>query len=105
MERFYTKAFTLFLLSASFAIPGKVCAGRNYVIYADTATVRLSGTVYDENKEPLAYASVALLQPQDSVLINGVVTDEQGKFLLETSRTHFLVRIEYLRYEPLYFSD
>lgn len=106
MEKLDTIAFKLFILFAFFAIPGKLWAAHDPMHYVDTATVKLTGTVYDEeNKEPLAFASVAILDKKDSALIDGVVTDEKGKFLLETTRRNFMVRIEYLSYEPRYFSD
>ena len=106
MKKLYTKVFIILILSVLFALPGKTLADNHSLVYVDTATVKLTGTVYDdENKEPLAFASVAILNKQDSTLINGVVTDENGKFLLETTRRNFIVRIEYLSYEPRYFSD
>lgn len=106
MKKLYTKACILFMLSVLLFPSGKTLAGPQNGFEADTTTVKVTGTVYDkENKEPLAFASVALLNKQDSALINGVVTDENGGFLLETSRKNFMVRIEFLSYEPQYFSD
>lgn len=73
---------------------------------ADTVTVKLTGTVLDaESKEPLAYAAVSVLNRPDSSLVDGVVTDETGSFTLDTRQQDFLVRVEYLSYEPRYFSD
>ena len=106
MKRLYFKIYLLCIYTALFFLPACLLAGSGEKVVADTATVKVTGTVYDkENKEPLAYASVALLSKQDSSLIDGVVTDETGAFLLETSRNNFLIRIEYLAYEPQYFSD
>ena len=73
---------------------------------ADTITVTLTGTVLDaESQEPLAYAAVSVLHRPDSSLVDGVVTDETGSFTLETSQQDFLVRVEYISYEPKYFSE
>lgn len=103
MKKLYIK---IFILSVFFATSGKIWAGNGYTPDVDTATVKLTGTVYDnDNKEPLAFASVALLNKQDSTLINGVVTDENGEFMVETDQSNFMMRIEYLSYEPRYFSD
>ena len=69
-------------------------------------TVKLTGIVLDaESQEPLAYASVSVLNRPDSSLVDGVVTDETGSFTLDTRQQNFLVRVEYLSYEPQYFSD
>ncbi len=106
MKTLYTKALMLLMLSALFFVPGKILAHNQNSAMADTATVKVTGTVYDnENKEPLAYASVAILNKQDSTLIDGVVTDEKGGFMLETARKDFMVRVEFLSYESKYFSD
>ncbi len=74
-------------------------------VLSDTVNVRLSGTVLDaDTQEPLAFASVAVLNSADSALINGVVTDATGSFALETARSNFLVRVDYLSYASKYFS-
>ena len=73
---------------------------------ADSITVELTGTVLDaESRQPLAYAAVSVLNRLDSSLVSGVVTDDAGKFALEAHQTDFLVRIEYISYEPKYFSE
>ncbi|MGB3778780.1 MAG: hypothetical protein WA960_10515, partial [Tunicatimonas sp.] len=61
------------LLPAIFALAPR-CGWAS--VSSDTVTVKLSGTVLDaDSKEPLAFASVAVLNPADSALIDGVVTD------------------------------
>ena len=70
---------------------------------ADSKT--LMGTVYDaESKEPLLYATVSIINRSDSALISGVATDEQGRFSLETNQVDFLVRVDYVAYNPMYIS-
>ena len=43
---------------------------------------RYKGTVIDEQGQPIAYANIALLSPQDSTLITGGVSNESGLFVI-----------------------
>ena len=47
--------------------------------------LRYKGTVIDEQGQPVAYANIALLSPQDSTLITGGVSNESVICLLRTS--------------------
>jgi hypothetical protein len=40
----------------------------------------ITGNVIDENKLPFEFATIAIYQTEN--LVTGVITDEQGKFLL-----------------------
>ncbi|MDB2606900.1 outer membrane beta-barrel protein [Zobellia sp.] len=72
-------------------------------LYAQSGSV--SGTVYDENQEVMAFAHVLLLGEQDSILIKGVTSDGQGRFLLEDIvEGNYIVNITLLGFEP-YFKD
>ena len=42
----------------------------------------LTGTIIDENDQPVAYANVALLNPADSMLLSGGVSNESGYFAI-----------------------
>jgi len=42
---------------------------------------KLAGRVSDQQEEALSYATVALLNPSDSILIYFGVTDGQGAFM------------------------
>ena len=91
------------LLPAIFALAPR-CGWAS--VLSDTVTVKLIGTVLDaDTQEPLAFASVAVLNPADSTLIDGAVTDDAGSFALETARTNFLLRIDYLSYAPKYLAN
>lgn len=48
-----------------------------------SAQNQVTGTVFDEKQDPVFYANVAIYQLPDSILINGNVTDEDGKFIIE----------------------
>ena len=47
-----------------------------------SAQNQVSGTVYDEKQQPVYYANVAIYQLPDSTLINGIATEENGKFTI-----------------------
>jgi len=55
----------------------------------------LRGRLFDsQTREPLMFASVALLADADSSLLTGVITDEDGRFLLENlSDGHYRLRV------------
>lgn len=61
----------------------------------------LKGQVTDaETGDPLEYATVSLLQPEDSTLVNGGSTDEEGKFSIETKPGQYVVKIQFVSYQP-----
>ena len=42
----------------------------------------LTGTIIDENRQPVPYANVYLLHPSDSTVIGGGVSNEAGVFVI-----------------------
>ena len=62
----------------------------------------LTGTVLDEQGQPIAFANVALLSPQDSTLLNGGVTNESGYFAIPYEQEQILARISYVGYKTIY---
>ena len=61
----------------------------------------ISGRVTDTREKPISYANVVLLQERDSLYINGVVTDNEGKFKLETDNVG-LLRISCIGYDDVF---
>ncbi|MDX2249559.1 MAG: outer membrane beta-barrel family protein [Bacteroidia bacterium] len=55
--------------------------------------------VSSEGQTPLEYATVTLLRTQDSVGINGGVTDANGLFDLEAAAGEYILRINFLGFE------
>jgi len=54
----------------------------------------ITGKVISPQNEPLEYASVALLNPKDSTMINFTTTDREGMFeILEDSKDSLLIQI------------
>jgi len=60
----------------------------------------LRGRLFDsQTREPLMFASVALLADADSSLLTGVITDEDGRFLLENlSDGYYRLRVSNVGY-------
>ena len=62
----------------------------------------LTGTIIDENRQPVPYANVYLLHPSDSTVIGGGVSNEAGVFVIPYEQTTVLVRVTYLGYKATY---
>ena len=68
--------FTVFLLSSFFIFS-----------QADTGTGSIDGKVLDSvSKTPLEYTMVRIFSAKDSLVVNGIYTDENGSFVLEDIR-------------------
>ena len=62
----------------------------------------LTGTIIDEQGEPVAYANVAILNPADSTLLSGGVSNESGYFAVPYEQPTVLARISYVGYKTVY---
>ena len=63
---------------------------------------RLTGTIIDEQGHPIAYANVAILNPADSTLLSGGVSNESGYFAIPYEQDKILARISYVGYKTIY---
>ncbi len=64
---------------------------------------KLTGRVGDRQEEPLSYATVALLNPMDSILIYFGVTDDQGTFkIANIKKGEYLLQYSYVGMETFY---
>jgi len=63
---------------------------------------RLTGTIIDEQGQPIAYANIAVLNPADSTLLGGGVSNESGYFAIPYERHTVLARISYVGYKTIY---
>ena len=62
----------------------------------------LTGTIVDEQGQPVAYANVAILNPTDSTLLSGGVSNESGYFAIPYEQAKVLARISYVGYKTIY---
>lgn len=58
-----------------------------------TAQTKVSGIVVDENKQPVAYASVAFQGTSE-----GMITNEDGRFYLESSQNRKVLSVSFIGY-------
>ncbi|HRN55823.1 MAG TPA: TonB-dependent receptor, partial [Agriterribacter sp.] len=67
------------------------------------AQARIHGTVTDMNSIPLPDATVLLLQPADSALVKGTVTNSTGGYLFENIATgNYLISFSHTGFSPHY---
>ena len=81
-----------------------VRSGRHeiYVECTHKTDRHLTGTIIDEQGQPVAYANIALLNPADSTLLSGGVSNESGYFAIPYEQEKTLIRISYVGYKTIY---
>lgn len=65
----------------------------------------LMGQVIDANTEEiLQYVNVALLNPKDSSMVNGVITDERGFFMMGgiKNKGNYILKLSFIGYKDFY---
>ena len=73
-----------------------------YVECTHKTNRHLTGTIIDERGVPVAYANVAVLNPEDSTLLSGGVSNESGYFAIPYEQDKVLARISYVGYKTIY---
>ena len=77
------------------------------VLMAITATAKtpdVTGTVLDENGEPMPFVNVVLLSLPDSSFVQGAMTDDQGHFHISTPKNDGLLKVSSVGYETQYLN-
>ncbi len=66
----------------------------------------ITGQLLDgSTDEPLGFANVSILQPKDSTVITGGVTDMDGRYEIAVKPGTYLVRYDFVSYQPEYKAD
>ena len=73
-----------------------------YVECTHKTDLHLTGTIIDEQGQLVAYANIAILNPADSTLLCGGVSNESGIFVIPIDQTNIIVRISYVGYKTIY---
>lgn len=82
------------------------CFARYQVNAQNNANGQISGKVIDAITEgPLEFATITLLNPLDSGLITGTVTEMDGSFLLTVNPGQYLLKLEFISYQEAYLED
>ena len=63
-------------------------------IWSQTFTV--SGNIVDESNRPVAYSNILLLHTQDSTIVSGTTSNDDGRFVFNTGRIILQMGFEYL---------
>ncbi|MFT4758232.1 MAG: ferric enterobactin receptor [Paraglaciecola sp.] len=60
----------------------------------------ITGIIVDEKtKNPLEYTTISLYSLKDSSIVIGTLSDEKGKFFIETNLEMFFLKIEFIAYQ------
>ena len=66
------------------------------------AQIHVNGIVVDEQQEPVAFASISLIQEADSAFVSGTTSDENGRFQISDAPAGALLKISYVGYTTQY---
>lgn len=64
----------------------------------------ITGKIVDEQGNAIQFANVAMLQSKDSVFVKGVVSDENGSFILNTPHQNGIVKITCIGYRTVFLN-
>lgn len=64
--------------------------------------LHLTGRVTDEHGQPVPFANIAVLNPADSTILSGGVSNEDGRFVVPYEQQKILARITYIGYKTVY---
>ncbi len=62
----------------------------------------LTETLIDEQGQPVGFANIAVLNPADSTLLSGGVSNEAGQFVVPYEQHKILARISFIGYKTIY---
>ena len=62
----------------------------------------IKGKVVDEKSQPIAYATVLLLNKEDSSFVKGVTSGDDGAFLLEEIVSDGILKVSALGYNTVF---
>lgn len=64
----------------------------------------ITGKIVDEQGNAIQFANVAMLQSKDSVFVKGVVSDENGSFILNTPNQNGIVKVTCIGYRTVFLN-
>jgi len=73
-------------------------------IKAQAQSIRITGMVFDELKEPVEMASIRILNARDSAYVTGTVTDENGKFSVGVNQGRYITQISFIGYHDQFIN-
>jgi Outer membrane protein beta-barrel family/CarboxypepD_reg-like domain len=71
------------------------------LIWSQTFTI--SGKISDETSNPVAYANILLLKTQDSTIVSGTTSNENGDFVFNAIKANnYILKTSFISYEDNY---
>lgn len=64
----------------------------------------ITGKIVDEQGNAIQFANVAMLQSKDSAFVKGVVSDENGSFILNTPHQNGIVKVTCIGYRTVFLN-
>lgn len=64
----------------------------------------ITGKIVDEQGNTIQFANVAMLQSKDSVFVKGVVSDENGSFILNTPHQNGIIKVTCIGYRTVFLN-
>lgn len=64
----------------------------------------ITGKIVDEQGNAIQFANVAMLQSKDSVFVKGVVSDENGSFILNTPHQNGILKVTCIGYRTVFLN-
>ncbi len=61
----------------------------------------ITGSIVDQQRNPVPYGNVAVHSAEDSTLVTGGVSDDQGRFIVPVKLGNYFVKISFLSYEEV----
>lgn len=100
MKSLHLLILNLFISASSFAQPMADLSLTN-----DDEVIIVGKVKDQESGEPLAFATIAILDASDSSLVSGIATDIDGKFELKSRPGNYILRLQYVSYKDEYIDD
>ena len=79
----------------------KIILGLFIMIAAAVSAKTIKGGVTDSKGEPMPFVTISVLA-QDSSLITGAITDDDGKYEVEVNASKYIIQASYVGYHTAY---
>lgn len=66
------------------------------------AQINIAGEIKTRDQQPIPFANILLLQPQDSSLVVGTISNEDGAFSLNVRSGDYIINISMIGYRPFF---
>lgn len=98
-----TKPLTIMKLNFLFLIPAVIALSITFPGHAQqNSGSRITGKVYDEKHQALAYAAIELLKAADSAIVKGTLSSDSGTYVFDNiPEGAYLVSVDMTGYEKI----